>query len=794
MGELKMGFQKLHLNSVSHSVRAAQAVLQYGVGAMVDFPEQTLMTATPYTWGKVNKIHDERLERMLRVDYIGMPKGKDVDFSGISYCRFPEWYSCPSCGKLSPLNDWIKKANDNNPKRADKDPFMYKRLLCIGSKSTDEEDTDKGDTRKSKHKKNVDLIPARLVTVCACGHIDDFPWVKWVHARNFQGSKPICNDPQLKLNTGQSGSDGLEGIIVYCLTCKASASLKGAFTQSTFKDLDKQTGGVYDFRCTGRHPWKKEQSKCAEYPVTLQRGSSSVYFPVVISSLVIPPFSSRLTGLIQNSDAYAKMDNVLADRLEDAETPSEKEDIIRKTLEKYAGKIALEIGRDATAVKPILERIKSKQDLPDYDPTKENYRLEEYRVLAGNVDTDYRDDFVKEVVDINDYNIPYVKGISLIHKVREVQALIGFTRIEPVGSEYMGDKGNSSVVNIKSTDMNWYPGYELRGEGIFIEFDNDAIEKWISTNEEIKRRVEVLEKNYKKTYWGGKNPRVITEKFLLLHTLSHLLLKQLSFECGYSIASLKERIYSCDNIDGETMSGILVYTASGDSEGTMGGLVRQGQPDLFPAIFTKAIKSAIKCSNDPVCSLSQGQGRDSLNLAACYSCTLVPETSCEEYNVFLDRGVVVGTLDHPNIGFYSKEVYGNTFVADQHKTKGKIKTKKVTSIDITDLGVDLTDESYKNIWAGLKEYANECEIPLIDDLITNVERFRGIAKPHRAATFFEKGKKQALEADLIWPEKRVMLFTSENEDEYNVAVNSQWKCFYTADSKLSWDKILKALK
>lgn len=138
----------------------------------------------------------------------------------------------------------------------------------------------------------------------------------------------------------------------------------------------------------------------------------------------------------------------------------------------------------------------------------------------------------------------------------------------------------------------------------------------------------------------------------MLHTLSHLLIKQLSFECGYSVASLCERIYCAEASEGKEMAGIFIYTASGDSEGTLGGLVRQGRPDAFPRIFKKAITTAKTCSNDPVCILSHGQGRESLNLAACHACVLLPETCCEERNTFLDRGLIVGTYDGYDFGFY----------------------------------------------------------------------------------------------------------------------------------------------
>lgn len=136
--------------------------------------------------------------------------------------------------------------------------------------------------------------------------------------------------------------------------------------------------------------------------------------------------------------------------------------------------------------------------------------------------------------------------------------------------------------------------------------------------------------------------------------MAHLLIRQLSFECGYTAASLRERIYCSEKPEEIEMSGILVYTASGDSEGTLGGLVRQGYPDSLPRVFRKAVETGRICSNDPVCISSKGQGRDALNLGACHACVLLPETSCEEFNVFLDRGVVTGTFERNDIGFYSK--------------------------------------------------------------------------------------------------------------------------------------------
>ena len=216
-----------------------------------------------------------------------------------------------------------------------------------------------------------------------------------------------------------------------------------------------------------------------------------------------------------------------------------------------------------------------------------------------------RGDFSREDVDINEYHIPHIKSVSLIDKVRVVNSMVGFSRITPIS-----DANDPGFVSVKNPETPYYPAYEVRGEGIFIEFDNEEIDNWIKDNPLVVERAERININYRDSFIGKNHPKNITPKFIMIHTFSHLLIKQLSFECGYSIASLSERIYCSEEEDGRKMSGVFVYTASGDSEGTLGGLVRQGRPDALPKIIKKAIAGAKTCSNDPVCILSNGQGRD----------------------------------------------------------------------------------------------------------------------------------------------------------------------------------------
>lgn len=434
----------------------------------------------------------------------------------------------------------------------------------------------------------------------------------------------------------------------------------------------------------------------------------------------------------------------------------------------------------------------------EYLTTSVKYRSEEYEALSGEVSmsTDDYGDFLREGTEISNYAIPFIRSISLIHKVREVQALVGFSRLKPVDAN-IGDNSSAYVVPVKQQDTNWYPAYEVRGEGIFIEFDENAISEWQKNNPEIQHRVDVLNENYRKSFIGQSKPRKITAKFLLLHTISHALIKQLSFECGYSIASLKERLYCSEAAEGKQMSGIFIYTASGDSEGTMGGLVRQGYADTFPGIFKKATEEAMTCSNDPVCSLSMGQGRDSLNLSACYSCCLIPETSCEEFNIFLDRGTIVGTYENREMGFYSRQLYGAVSWKDNSVSSATTDASLKSSVHviITDQGTDLRDSAYAEIWKGIRTWAIDTkERVLLSELENSSDLFSQKEKPYRDCIFQIGGNEEQYKCDLFWKKSQVALFTSDNEDCYAAAKNSNIRCIYCADDTVTVRKILDMLK
>lgn len=237
--------------------------------------------------------------------------------------------------------------------------------------------------------------------------------------------------------------------------------------------------------------------------------------------------------------------------------------------------------------------------------------------------------------------------------------------------------------------------------------------------------------------WGKESSKMISAKFILLHTVSHMLIKEVSSFCGYNIASLQERIYCAEKSkDGIDTQGILIYTAGGDSEGTLGGLVRQGRYDLFPNLFKRAVESAMYCSNDPVCSLSSGQGRDVLNLSACHSCALVPETSCEESNVFLDRGMLVGDFDDRKYGFFSEALYSeNKWNVAQHEIKSDDVENRSTELVFGDYGKALESLPYKEIWTDMMVDCEETEKANIHKIIENLESLSFDEKPYENSEF-----------------------------------------------------------
>ena len=263
-----------------------------------------------------------------------------------------------------------------------------------------------------------------------------------------------------------------------------------------------------------------------------------------------------------------------------------------------------------------------------------------------------------EMAEYSDWLRGYFDHVALIDSLRETRVLRGFDRLQsPSSSEMDYSKLLWKKPPHPESGQRWLPATVVFGEGIFLRFDQKRITEWEQSQaREHEDRLCGLNRSLRamRERRGQGEGALVTARQLMIHTFSHLLINQLVFSSGYGSASLRERLY-VESPAGEDggMAGLLIYTAAGDSEGSMGGLVRQGEPGLMEHVMLKAIESAMWCASDPICIQSHGQGPDACNLAACHSCALLPETSCEQMNRFLDRGTVIGTLEKPDTGFFS---------------------------------------------------------------------------------------------------------------------------------------------
>ncbi len=618
-----------------YSVRLSQLITTFGPGAIIDFIDQPLMTVTQSKWKSPDKIYEERLAKRLKVTGFIQPKDADSKYN-VPFLRFPEWYYCPKCREFKPIKEWEE---DYLKKKSGK---TMKNPVCLNY---------------AKHKSAVQLAAPSILVACKKGHIDDFPWVEWAHLKK----KCICPEPKLKL-ISNSGSLGLGNLKIVCENCNAENTMEFSNNKNAFKiEFPEDLSGRYDinkgFKCKGKLQWKNKTEECDEIPQMVLRNASNIYFPKIESSLSIPPYSDKITSEIEESSSF----NQMIDFMERRKRRGKLESFFKEDYEQYIEDISEEINMatDLDLVKNVVDRIINKKN-EDNNISRNDYRYDEYQAFLHSEESSqcYSKDFKIERKDAKDYCIEEISNIVLVKRLREVRALVGFSRLVPPDNFLMGvENGNNklTLIDLKEDCDNWYPGYEVRGEGIFIELNEEMINNWIDKNTEVKYRADILNKTYNEKR-SNSIDREITPKFILLHTLAHLLIKEFSFQCGYSSTSLRERIYCDMPSDDYTMNGILIYTADSDSEGSLGGLVKQGEKENLSKLIIRAIKRAEWCSYDPVCSESDGQGVDNLNLSACYSCTLLPETSCEEFNTLLDRVMIVGKLDNKEIGFFQKYI------------------------------------------------------------------------------------------------------------------------------------------
>lgn len=606
-------------------IRRSALVGPWGVGAIVPFPnDESLMIAGLDMWRYNNPkpflIEDERLQKRLGVKELRWPpdfreQSADAEnsFLKIPTVRFPTWLYCPWCGAMRKVTYYSEE----------KAPACDCYQWPTGRKCNP--------ASRYKHK----LVPERFVVVCPEGHIDDFPVAEWLHTGGVHTYKPAsCH---IRRSTG-GASSSLTGVFYEC-TCGARKSLAGATRPGALEKIG--------YGCKGAKPWLgisvDESQPCSSSPNALRvilRGATNVWFPDTRSSIHIPTtsevLSKKILGVVNEYFKYVS-NHLLNGQID------------RKTIETIADLDSIddvELLYDA-----FTQKLKSHQGLSEAleTMTEDEYRLSEYNVLIKSSGSD-AEDFHSLNRPISKYDTVigrYFKSISLVPKLCETRAFIGFSRLQPQEKPIAERKKM-----LRSGNENWLPAIQTYGEGIFFQFASAELESW-AQNPGVQDRIKSLRRSYKESIFGKNSLGELRPEFVLIHTFAHLLINQLSFECGYGSSSIRERIY-CEKTNNEfEMYGLLLYTASGDSDGSLGGLVRQGDPGRIEDTIVDAIKNALWCTSDPICIQSAGQGPESCNLAACHNCALLPETCCENGNRLLDRGIVVGTLEDHSIGFFS---------------------------------------------------------------------------------------------------------------------------------------------
>ena len=587
-------------------IRQNQVITTWGPGALLDLPTNSVIVGGLDTWPRLidlDEIIEPRMTRKLQlmtgIQSPGLynPPGDTNNPAeskrGIGVWQFPEWFVVQD----NEGDDGNKRSRRLINRRKLDDNGRYEKLT---------------------------VVPTRFVCACPRGHIDDLDWYRYAH-----GAENNCRG-QLWLDE-QGTSGDLADLVVRC-ECGRRRSL---YEATQIEDIPL---GI----CRGSRPWLGQNSHedCNLPSRLLIRTAANAYFPQVVSILSIP---DRVTAIKSAVDElwddlqivddlshlqFLKKKPKISDRLDGFYD----EDVLETIIEKKEGS-----ADDRPAKLVELEAILSAPEgYGDDVPIDPNFHA---RKLPTHIwQTDKTSGKLESVIQL--------------HRLREVLVLAGFTRFEAVTPDINGEYDTDVQRAELSIEPSWFPAVENRGEGIFIQLNSRAVKSWIdkpSVNERIVQLSEghrnwLKNRRLDKPFPGGP--------YILLHTISHLLIQSLAMRCGYPASSIRERIYA-DYINKQY--GILLYTGSPDAEGTLGGLVQQARN--IEAHLTYALRTGALCSNDPICAQhSPGESMESrwLQGAACHACALVAETSCEMRNDYLDRALVVPTLDTLNSAFFTE--------------------------------------------------------------------------------------------------------------------------------------------
>ena len=608
-------------------LRRSQAVFSFGIGAPVDLPHiSAIMMGTQHWamdgWNPLhsnNAIAEPRLLRVAKLlagqqvkQLVSPPVRYDENARyGIPVALFPRWLRCSRCEMIAPPEYGVFHLSEDQY-RADRTKFVHRNCPKMA----------KGDPT---------VHPVRFVIACNRGHLADFPWERYIK----QIGNCTCGDKSLLHLQERGVSAEVADLWLRCAGCNKAAPLTRAFEQN---DVTQAYDNIGD--CPKCHPHLSvngtfrlngDNDPCRLRPMLL--GASNQWFPMQISALTLPSTDGRLAGIIDRE----------LPRLRDCPPTvlewNLKQGMFPALLGFEFADIQAEIAkRVAAPTGPAASRVSELKD-------------EEWEAFRQGARVPQTPDFQVAKVDVPTAFHSQISEVLQVKRLRVVRALTAFTRVDSPGDySDLSEVAEPRRAPISIEPPTWLPAAEVRGEGIFIQLKEDSIGRW-RTDTAVRAREEELRSAYR----AFRRSREISPeddgidllRFALIHTFSHLLLREFSIDCGYSSASMQERIYSRGPDEpGGPMAGVLIMTASPDSEGTLGGLVRLATPETLERLIKRALERASFCSSDPLCAehVAHPDGR-TLHAAACHACLFISETSCECGNKLLDRSLVVSTCN-----------------------------------------------------------------------------------------------------------------------------------------------------
>lgn len=596
------------------SARPSHLVTTTGVGSVVDLPSMSVIVRGLDDWSleRSSVIQEPRLLQRVQMALGGGvqrlqsaphdPSADDDPWTrvGVPVTPFPGWLRCPRCHRLGPMQPGQFDFVHRYGRRPDLAKWVHSGCTKQAGRST---------------AKRRACLPARFIATCEAGHVDDFPYEPFVH----HGVGAACPGPRYTMR--DTASTRGPNVVVRCECGQQRNMIEAAGT----------VGSARLPRCRGRHPHLGTFEKCGRELKMMVLGASNLWFSITASALHLPQEGAARDVVVANWDLLGELPNagVLGRLIAGMPELRALRDVPTDTVWSLVEKVRAEGGpAPATVQEDLLSAEWDLLSRPTTDRQDADFRAEPTTAPAGY------GDIITQVV--------------LVKRLLEVKALLGFTRIDGPNNMLRPPNYVSPARGVPQ----WLPAVEQRGEGIFLELEEAAVARWVKHvhgNDRI-RSIAEAGRRWKSNRGQDYDDTWPIERYLLLHTLSHLLMRQVALECGYSSSSIRERLYV--GMPHQPAAGILLSTASADSEGTLGGLVALGEPKYLKYLLDRAVADGTRCSSDPLCADHvPTDPSETRHAAACHACLLASETSCECNNAWLDRALVLALPGKEHLAF-----------------------------------------------------------------------------------------------------------------------------------------------